>query len=136
MPIEYNLNIDLLAGQVVFDSPIPLWQVPRNAYRECIASMSELILRVQSRGDLGAHLYQTLVDVFEMVAPHGLNMGEVYVLGDSPLVLLTALQTGSKPTPPPARTPCCRAPGSPTTAATNRTPTERPSASTPVSTSG
>ena len=53
MPIEYNLNIDLLAGQVVFDSPIPLWQVPRNAYRECIASMSELILRVRSRGAIG-----------------------------------------------------------------------------------
>ena len=50
LPIEYNLNIDLLAGQVVFDSPIPLWQVPRNAYRECIASMSELILRVATHG--------------------------------------------------------------------------------------
>jgi purine nucleosidase len=99
MPIEYNLNIDLLAGQVIFDSPIPLWQVPRNAYRECIASMSELILRVQSRGDLGRHLYQSLIDVFEMVAPHGLNMGEVYVLGDSPLVLLTALQTGFQADP-------------------------------------
>lgn len=98
-PIEYNLNIDLLAGQVIFDSPIPLWQVPRNAYRECIASMSELISRVRSRGELGAHLYQTLVDVFEMVAPHGLNMGEVYVLGDSPLVLLTALQTGFEADP-------------------------------------
>ena len=98
-PIEYNLNIDLLAGQVIFDSPIPLWQVPRNAYRECIASMSELMLRVQSRGDLGRHLYQTLVDVFDMVAPHGLNMGEVYVLGDSPLVLLTALQTGFEADP-------------------------------------
>ena len=99
MPIEYNLNIDLLAGQVVFDSPIPLWQVPRNAYRECIASMSELILRVQPCGDLGRHLHRTLVDVFEMVAPHGLNMGEVYVLGDSPLVLLTALQTGFEADP-------------------------------------
>ena len=99
LAIEYNLNIDLLAGQVVFDSPIPLWQVPRNAYRECIASMSELILRVRSRGAIGAHLYQTLVDVCELVAGAGLNMGEVYVLGDSPLVLLTALQTGFEADP-------------------------------------
>lgn len=99
MPIEYNIAIDLLAGQVVFDSSIPLWQVPRNAYRECIASMSELILRVKPHGSLGAHLYQTLEDVFAMVAPHGLNMGEVYVLGDSPLVLLTALQTGFESDP-------------------------------------
>jgi purine nucleosidase len=99
LPVEYNLNIDLLAGQVIFDSAIPLWQVPRNAYRECIASMSELILRVRSRGSIGAHLYQTLVDIHELVAPHGLNMGEVYVLGDSPLVLLTALQTGFEADP-------------------------------------
>ncbi len=99
LPIEYNLNIDLTAGQVVFDSAIPLWQVPRNAYRECIASMSELLLRVKPRGRIGAYLYQTLIDIHEMVAPHGLNMGEVYVLGDSPLVLLTALQTGFEADP-------------------------------------
>lgn len=99
MPIEYNLNIDLLAGQVVFDSPIPLWQVPRNAYRECIASMSELLLRVKPHGEIGRHLYQTLIDIYEVVAPRGLNMGEVYVLGDSPLVLLTALQTGFEADP-------------------------------------
>jgi hypothetical protein len=99
MPVEYNLNIDLIAGQVVFDSPIPLWQVPRNAYRECVASMSELILRVKPRGAIGAHLFQTLVDIHETVASHGLNMGETYVLGDSPLVLLTALQTGFEADP-------------------------------------
>ena len=104
LPIEYNLTIDLLAGQVVFDSPpIPLWQVPRNAYRECIASMSELVLRVATRGEIGAHLYQTLIDILEMVAPRGLNMGEVYVLGDSPLVLLTALQTGFEADPASSR---------------------------------
>ena len=99
LAIEYNLNIDLLAGQVVFDSPIRLWQVPRNAYRECIVSMSELILRVKPYERIGAHLYQTLIDIHEMVAPHGLNMGEIYVLGDSPLVLLTALQTGFEADP-------------------------------------
>lgn len=99
MPVEYNLNIDLIAAQVVFDSPLPLWQVPRNAYRECIASMSELVLRVRSRGEIGRHLHQALVDLFDRVVPHGLNMGEVYVLGDSPLVLLTALQTGFEADP-------------------------------------
>jgi inosine-uridine nucleoside N-ribohydrolase len=103
LAVEYNLNIDLLAGQVVFESPIPLWQVPRNAYRECIASMSELLLRVEPRGELGAHLYRTLIDVMELVAPHGQNMGEAYVLGDSPLVLLTALQTGFEADPASSR---------------------------------
>lgn len=99
MAIEYNLNIDLLAGQVVFDSPIPLWQVPRNAYRECLVSMTELAMRVRPRGAIGAHLYQTLADVHELVGRAGRNMGETYVLGDSPLVLLTALQTGFEPDP-------------------------------------
>lgn len=99
MPIEYNLNIDLLAGQVIFDSPIPLWQVPRNTYRECLASMTELIIRVKAHGALGEHLYETLIDIHQRVAPMGLNMGETYVLGDSPLVLLTALQTGFEADP-------------------------------------
>ena len=99
MPIEYNLNIDLLAGQVIFDSPIPLWQVPRNTYRECLASMTELIVRVKAHGALGEHLYETLIDIHQRVAPMGLNMGETYVLGDSPLVLLTALQTGFEADP-------------------------------------
>ena len=44
-----------------------------------------------------------MIDIFEMVAPHGLNMGEVYVLGDSPLVLLTALQTGFEADPASSR---------------------------------
>lgn len=99
MPVEYNLNIDLLAGQVIFDSRIPLWQVPRNTYRECLVSMSELILRVRPRGAIGAHLYQSLVDLGDRVARVGLNLGETYILGDSPLVLLTALQSGFEADP-------------------------------------
>ena len=40
MPIEYNLLIDPVAAQVVFnDSTIPLWQVPRDVYRQCLVSM-------------------------------------------------------------------------------------------------
>ena len=99
MPIEYNLNIDRLAAQVVFESAIPLWQVPRNAYRECLASMSELLLRVRPHGRIGEHLYASLTEVLDLVARAGLNMGETYILGDSPLVLLTALQTGFEADP-------------------------------------
>jgi inosine-uridine nucleoside N-ribohydrolase len=29
---EYNTRIDIDAARVVFDAPIPLWQVPRNVY--------------------------------------------------------------------------------------------------------
>jgi purine nucleosidase len=92
---EYNLNIDVKAAQVVFnDSPIPLWQVPRNAYRQALVSMSELVARVQGRGPVGGYLYAALVRAH---AREERNLGETYVLGDNPLVLLTALQTQFEP---------------------------------------
>ena len=92
-PVEYNLNIDRRAAQVVFDSATPLWQVPRNAYREALVSMTELVVRVRSKGELGRHLYESLDGVHSMAARGGHNLGETYILGDNPLVLLTALQS-------------------------------------------
>lgn len=92
---EYNLNIDRRAAQVVFnDSPIPLWQVPRNAYRQALVSMSELKMRLRRCGPVGEHLYDALLRVFE-TDPRGL--GETYLLGDNPLVLLTALLSQFEP---------------------------------------
>jgi hypothetical protein len=91
--VEYNLRIDLTAAQVVFDSPIPLWQVPRNVYRQALVSMTELITQVRPAGRIGSHLYDRIFDIFELAAGGGLNMGETYILGDNPLVLLTALQS-------------------------------------------
>src|SRR5262245_40456749 len=38
-PLEYNLAIDRVAAQVVFnDSDLAVWQVPRNVYRQVLAS--------------------------------------------------------------------------------------------------
>ncbi|MEZ0448315.1 nucleoside hydrolase [Cellulomonas sp. ICMP 17802] len=96
---EYNLRIDVTAAQVVLDSPIPLWQVPRDAYRQAIMSMAELETRVRPHGAIGEHLVDRLVAVTEMAAAHGFHAGEVYILGDSPLVLLTALQSSFEPDP-------------------------------------
>jgi inosine-uridine nucleoside N-ribohydrolase len=98
--VEYNLNIDITAAQVVFnDSPIPLWQVPRNAYRQTLMSWAELQTRVQPMGELGAYLYRHIDAVHELGAKHGLRFGETYIAGDSPLVLLTALQSSFEPDP-------------------------------------
>jgi Inosine-uridine nucleoside N-ribohydrolase len=94
MPIEYNLLIDVTAGQVVFnDSRIPIWQVPRNVYRQCLVSDAELRLRVAATGALGEYLYEETVQVIERAAAQGRGPAETYALGDSPLVLLTALQS-------------------------------------------
>lgn len=88
--VEYNLNIDIHAARYVFnETNIPIWQVPRNVYRQCMVSLAELKERVESQGKLGHYLYHSLDRVFETT---GIS-AETYVLGDQPLVLLTTLQT-------------------------------------------
>jgi inosine-uridine nucleoside N-ribohydrolase len=96
---EYNTRIDIAAAQVVFDSSIPLWQVPRDLYRQAIMSRAELEARVRPIGGIGRHLMEALDHVIELNAAHGRDLGETYVLGDNPLVLLTALQTAFEPDP-------------------------------------
>lgn len=100
---EYNLRIDVTAAQVVFDSPVRLWQVPRDAYRQALASTAELELHVRSAGPLGTHVADALDRVATMAGAHGLHLGETYVLGDTPLVLLTALQSAFEPDPSSSR---------------------------------
>jgi purine nucleosidase len=72
-PCEYNTAIDIPAAQVVFnDSDIPLWQVPRDAYRQVIASMAELRQWLRPSGRIGAHLYDQLERVVDMMAAQGM----------------------------------------------------------------
>jgi purine nucleosidase len=98
--LEYNLHIDPVAAQVVFnDSNLNVWQVPRNMYRSVIASRAELIVRMHDAGSLGAHLFDALGAITEKAAAWGQQMGETYVLGDSPLVSLTTLMTAFEPSP-------------------------------------
>lgn len=97
--VEYNLAIDVPAAQVVFGSPVPLWQVPRNSYRQALVSMTELVVRMRPHGEIGRHLYDSLAAVQLRAARHGHDLGETYVLGDNPLVLLTALQSSFEPDP-------------------------------------
>ncbi|MBA8815174.1 inosine-uridine nucleoside N-ribohydrolase [Microbacterium halimionae] len=98
MPIEYNLLIDVVAGQVVFnDSSLTIWQVPRDVYRQCLVSDAELRLRVAATGPLGRYMYDEIARVVGMVGIHASGASETYALGDSPLVLLTALQSIFEP---------------------------------------
>jgi hypothetical protein len=68
-------------------------------YRFVIASRAELKERVLPKGKLGEYLYNSLARVSNMMESIGRSMGEIYVLGDSPLVLLSTLQTAFEPTP-------------------------------------
>jgi inosine-uridine nucleoside N-ribohydrolase len=90
--VEYNLSIDLKAAQVIFNqADIPLWQVPRPTYRQALVSHAELRTRMRlDQHPLSRFLLGRLEDL--MKRANG-SLGEAYVLGDSPLVLLTALQS-------------------------------------------
>jgi purine nucleosidase len=96
--VEYKLELDIAAAQVVFNSSnVPLWQVPRDAYRLTLMSNSELFRRVTPCGRIGVLLTEAIVESIRWFEPHGWNLGETYIYGDSPLVLLTALQSSFYP---------------------------------------
>ena len=61
--------------------------------------MAEVDDHIRPMGPLGAHLAAALDQVVEKAATVGMDLGEVYILGDSPLVLLTALQSQYQPDP-------------------------------------
>ena len=71
---EYNLNLSIAAAQVVFNK-------------------SDMRI-----GKLGAYLYDSLANLMKQFGARG-SMGETYILGDSPLVLMTALQSGFETDP-------------------------------------
>ncbi|NNV54603.1 nucleoside hydrolase [Limnovirga soli] len=98
--LEYNLGIDLNAGQVIFNtSTIPIWQIPRNAYRQVMMPYSSLLLKVKTQGKIGEYLASNIERVMKMGLKYNFNVGETYILGDSPLVLLTALQSSFEADP-------------------------------------
>ncbi|HEY0188396.1 MAG TPA: hypothetical protein VGC67_12975 [Cellulomonas sp.] len=95
---EYNLGIDVTAGRLVLErSTLPLWQVPRNAYRQAIVTDAELRARMAPAGPLGARLYRELVTLERRIPEVLGGRRETYCLGDQPLVLLSALQTVFEP---------------------------------------
>ena len=99
-PLEYNLGIDIKAAQVVFnESNLNIWQIPRNAYRQTLMSYTELVTKVKTEGKTGAYLTKKIEDLMEMVQKFNLKIGETYIMGDSPLVLLTALQSSFEADP-------------------------------------
>lgn len=99
LPVEYNASIDPAATRVVFnESDLDIWQVPRDAYRQVLVSRSELHTRLRPAGPLGAHLHDALERFAESLEIWGIA-GETVVLGDSPLVLLTALRSPIDPAP-------------------------------------
>lgn len=96
--IEYNTHEDLIAAQVVFnESTLKLWQVPRNTYRQALISLAELEQKLNKNGELAEYLRIKIFQTVNWWTEQGRLLGETYCLGDSPLVLLTALQAPYEP---------------------------------------
>lgn len=85
---EYNLKNDVTAARHVFQSDVPLWQVPRNVYQMMLVSVAELAVQVRPCGEIGAYLFSHLVEwgrtYWGKRSP--LRTGECWFLGDSPAV--------------------------------------------------
>lgn len=86
--VEYNARLDIKAFQTVFNqSDLTLWQIPRDVYRQALYGMAELKDKISGQGKLGEYLNNKLR-----------NMGsDTYVLGDSPMVLISTLTTTFEP---------------------------------------
>lgn len=85
---EYNLWNDIHAANVVFNSKVPVWQVPKNVYQRVMVSMAELEYRVKPYGELGEYLFEQLVEFghTEAAINTAIRTGECWCLGDSPVV--------------------------------------------------
>jgi inosine-uridine nucleoside N-ribohydrolase len=89
---EYNFAIDPIAASHVFnESPVPIWQITSAVYKTCAVSNTEIQAYVAPHGAIGAWLYAKLIEQAAKINQYKVNIGETYTLGDSPLVLLTAL---------------------------------------------
>ncbi len=92
MPDEYNFSIDPIAARHIFnETEVPIWQVPADVYAMCQVSMTELQAFVAPCGVIGAWLYKQALGVDQLLKHYPINPGETWSMGDSPLVLLTAL---------------------------------------------
>lgn len=98
---EFNFSIDPVAAQVIFnESDIEIWQVPSDAYSQMLFSNAELE-ELGASGRLGAYLKARVDAIPEMFAKipgvPPVPASDAYVLGDSPLVTLTALVPPMQP---------------------------------------
>ncbi|TYB50545.1 nucleoside hydrolase [Nonomuraea sp. PA05] len=83
--IEFNLSNDIHAANVVFDSGITVWQVPRDVYTKVSVSYAELEEKIGDAGPLGRYLIEQL---HEWNATHHPAPIESRSLGDSPAIAL------------------------------------------------
>lgn len=84
---EYNLNVDVDAARAIIErSKMPVWQVPMPTYRQMQISVAELAADMRTISPFGAWLYDRFTS-----PPDFIDVGGAWPMGDTPLVLATAL---------------------------------------------
>ncbi len=87
---ESNLQQDVFAAQVLFDSPMPIWQIPVNTYAGMNISFAELMLKVAPCGPVGRHMTDVMLGINDFYGKVGRRLdfphGEVWSIGDQPTV--------------------------------------------------
>jgi Inosine-uridine preferring nucleoside hydrolase len=85
---EYNRDTDPAAADLVLGHPeLTVYQFPVETYRRCAYSVAELEQELGACGRLGDWLWGR----FTRPLPDWIELGEVWPMGDSPPVLVTAL---------------------------------------------
>lgn len=86
--VEYNARLDIKSVQTVFNlSDLTVWQIPRDVYRQALYGLSEIEDKIAPLGKIGQYLNEKL---------HRFG-SDTYVLGDSPMVLISTLTTTFEP---------------------------------------
>ncbi len=96
---EYNLLQDIAAANVVFKSKMPLWQIPKDVYKQMAVSLAELQLKVKPYGKIGNYLFCQMTDLNMASAhiPHWPH-GEIWALGDEGVISVLMEETEKKDT--------------------------------------
>lgn len=82
---EYNASNDVDAINLVLDSGVDFWQIPRDVYSSMRISLAEIQTRIAPHGRIGRHLFENMV-AYNQSEHAGWTAGESWTLGDSPAV--------------------------------------------------
>ncbi|WOO37962.1 nucleoside hydrolase [Anaerocolumna sp. AGMB13020] len=98
---EFNLKQDIKAANVLFESPMQIWQVPKGTYKQMEVSFAELNYFVRPCGEIGEYLCDQMFDYNDKLGsnPDTANWlwphGETWCIGDNP-TLSVLLQSGDR----------------------------------------
>lgn len=87
---EFNMQQDVEAARILFESPMKIWQVPIGTYKTMEISLAELVRYIKPCGDIGAYLCEQMLEFNDKLGKMGHQSpfphGESWCIGDNPTV--------------------------------------------------